>query len=81
LGQSDASVRRFAASALGRIGDLRALPALEQLAETDPHQYENGVYGVREAARRAIKLIKFINNRQTIEPEDEVSLKINRNLD
>ena len=81
LGHSDASVRRFAASALGQIGDLRALPALEQLAETDPHQYENGVYGVRESARRAIKLIKFINNRQTIEPEDEVSLKTNRNLD
>ncbi len=81
LGDSDASVRRFAASALGRIGDLRALPALEHLAETDAHQYENGVYGVREAARRSIKLIKFINNLGSIEPVDEVSLKINRNLD
>jgi HEAT repeat protein len=81
LGDSDASVRRFAASALGRIGDLRALPALEQLAETDAHQYQNGVYGVREAARRSIKLIKFINNLGSIEPVDEVSLKINRNLD
>jgi len=81
LGYDDSAVRRFAAGALGRIGDLRALPALEHLAETDPHQYENGVYGVREAARRAIKLIKFINNPESIEPVDKISLKINRNLD
>lgn len=57
LGHSDASIRTFAAYALGQIGDPQALPALKHLAETDPHQYENGVYGVREAARSAIKQI------------------------
>ncbi len=46
LEHSDVFVRLFAANSLGRIGDTRALPALENLAQTDPHQYENGVYGV-----------------------------------
>ncbi|MHC4113068.1 MAG: HEAT repeat domain-containing protein [Planctomycetota bacterium] len=81
LEHSDVFVRLFTANSLGRIGDTRALPALKYLAETDPHQYENGVYGVREAARRAIKRIKFINNPESIELVDEISLKINRNLD
>ena len=57
LGHDDSAVRRFAAYALGRIGDPQALAALRHLAETDPHRYENGVYGVREAARRAIDQI------------------------
>ena len=57
LGHSDASIRIFAANALGRIGDPQALPALEQLARNDPYQYENGVYDVREAARHAIEQI------------------------
>ena len=51
-------VRRFAAGALGQIGDPQALPALKHLAETDPYQYENGVYGVREAASEAIEKIQ-----------------------
>ncbi len=80
LGDSDPSIRRFAAGALGQIGDLRALSALEHLANTDPYQYENGVYGVRETARRAIDRIKLINNPVSIKPADEISLKINRNL-
>lgn len=63
LGHGDSSIRRFAAHALGRIGDSRALPALERLAETDPYQYRNGVYGVREAAREAIERINAgLNN-------------------
>jgi hypothetical protein len=57
LAHDDSAVRRFAAYALGRIGDPQALAALRHLAETDPHRYENGVYGVREAARRAIDQI------------------------
>ena len=59
LGHEDESVRRFAAHALGRLGDPRALPALERPADTDPHQYENGVYGVRKAAAEAIEKIQY----------------------
>ena len=81
LEHSDVFVRLFAANSLGRIGDTRALPALKYLAETDPHQYENGEYGVRVAARKAIKRIKFINNPESIELVDRLSLKINRNLE
>jgi hypothetical protein len=60
LGHKDEVIRRFAAHALGRIGDPQALPVLEHLAENDPHQYENGVYGVREAAREAIERIRVV---------------------
>jgi len=60
LEHSDSSIRTFAAYALGQIGDPQALPALKHLADTDPHQYENGVYGVREAARRAIEQINKV---------------------
>jgi HEAT repeat protein len=60
LEHSDPSIRTFAAYALGQIGDSQALPALKHLAETDPYQYENGVYGVREAARRAIEQINKV---------------------
>lgn len=60
LEHSDSSIRTFAAYALGQIGDSQALPALKHLADTDPHQYENGVYGVREAARRAIEQINKV---------------------
>lgn len=80
LGDRDPSIRRFAAGALGQIGDLRALPALKHLANTDPYRYENGVYGVRETARGAIDRIKLINNPVSIEQADEISQKINRNL-
>jgi HEAT repeat protein len=59
LGHEDASIREFAAHALGRIGDSRALSSLEHLARTDPYQYANGVYGVREAARKAIERIRL----------------------
>lgn len=58
LGHEDASIRRFAAHALGRIGDPHALSALEQLAQNDPYQYENGVYGVRQVAAEAIERIR-----------------------
>jgi len=58
LQHQDSHVRRFAADALGQIGDPQALPALKHLAETDPYQYENGVYGVREAASEAVKKIQ-----------------------
>ncbi|MHC4166086.1 MAG: HEAT repeat domain-containing protein [Planctomycetota bacterium] len=58
LRHNDASIRRFAAYALGRIADIRALPTLERLAESDPHQYENGVFGVRKAAAQAIASIR-----------------------
>lgn len=60
LEHSDSSIRTFAAYALGQIGDPQALPALQHLAETDPHRYENGVYGVREAAHRAIEQINKV---------------------
>lgn len=58
LGHEELSIREFSATALGRIGNPRALPLLEHLAETDPHQYENGRYGVREAAIEAIEKIR-----------------------
>jgi HEAT repeat protein len=48
----------FTAHALGRIGDARALPALGDLAQTDPFEHENGVYHVRKAAARAIERIQ-----------------------
>jgi HEAT repeat protein len=81
LEHSEVFVRLFAANSLGRIGDTRALPALKYLADTDPHQYENGEYGVREAARRAIKRIKFINNPESIEPVDRLAIITNQKLD
>jgi len=58
LGHDDSYIRRYAAGALGRIGDPRALPALEHLAETDPVQYEEGVFHVRKAATEAVAKIK-----------------------
>lgn len=58
LGHGDPSIRRFAADALGRIGDPQALPALERVAQNDPYQYENGVYGVRQAAAEAVQRIR-----------------------
>lgn len=58
LGHDDSYIRRNAAGALGQIGDPRALPALEHLAETDPVQYEEGVFHVRKAATEAVAKIK-----------------------
>ncbi|MCY2952518.1 MAG: HEAT repeat domain-containing protein [Planctomycetota bacterium] len=58
LDHSDSTIRSFAASALGQIGDPEAIPALKRVAETDPAQHGNGVYGVREAAKRAIQTIQ-----------------------
>ncbi len=58
LGHDDQIVRTFSTYALGRIGDPAALPALKHLAQTDPHQYENGTYGVRKAATRTIEKIQ-----------------------
>jgi len=57
LHHSDASIRRFAAYALGRIGDPATIDALKRVAATDPYQYEDGRYGVREAASRALQRI------------------------
>jgi len=58
LQHQDSHIRRFAAGALGQIGDAQALTDLKHLAETDPYQYENGVYGVREAASEAVEKIQ-----------------------
>jgi HEAT repeat protein len=58
LQHQDPHIRRFAAGALGQIRDPQALSALKHLVETDPYQYENGVYGVREAASEAIEKIQ-----------------------
>ncbi len=71
LGHNDSTVRRFAAYALSRIGDPRALPALKHVAETDPHQYENGVYGVREAARIAIERIA---QKEPVRSKNEITI-------
>jgi len=78
LEHDDSTVRRFAASALGRIGDARAVPALKLLAQSDPSQYANGVYGVRLAANEAIESITKV---RTVEAEDKIRIKINRNLE
>lgn len=75
LGHDDSDIRRFAAYALGQIGDIQALSELEHIAETDPDQYENGVFGVREAAQRAIEQI---NKSSHTEIKD--SIIINRNI-
>jgi beta-lactamase regulating signal transducer with metallopeptidase domain/HEAT repeat protein len=49
--------RNYAASALGKIGDARALPALERMAVNDPHVL-NGVYVNRDQAKLALKSIR-----------------------
>jgi hypothetical protein len=54
--------RMGAASALGKIGDPRAIEVLQQMADTDPYVDANGVYRNREVARRAVQAIR---NRQT----------------
>jgi HEAT repeat protein len=56
LSDEDSTVRYFAVDALGRIGDRRALPALEKLAATESaHHYGRSV---RDAAQEAIKRIR-----------------------
>lgn len=56
------NVRRCAALALGEIGDPRALPALERLAQTDPFLWINPdtkeeLYLVRIDARQALEVL------------------------
>lgn len=75
LGHEDSNIRRFAAYAIGQIGDSQGLPALKNLALTDPYRYENGVFGVREAAQNAIEQI---NKLSPSEIKDKI--KINRNI-
>ena len=73
LSHKDATIRRFAVSALGQIGDPKAIPALKRVAETDPARHENGVYGVREAAREAIRAInEGVNSGRHEQPKGDV---------
>lgn len=58
LEHDDSLVRRYTAQALGQIGDPRALPALEHLVETDPVEYQEGVFHVRKAAAKAVQKIR-----------------------
>ena len=58
LAHNDPHTRRLAAFALGEIGDPNALPALQDLAETDPYQHSEDLYPVRRSAKEAIKKIR-----------------------
>jgi HEAT repeat protein len=58
LRDEDSMVRLFVVEALGRIGDRRALPALQAVAANDPVQDSQGRFHVRERARWAIKQIQ-----------------------
>lgn len=61
LKHKNSTVRSFAASALGHIGDSDAIGPLRELAGTDPVQHENGIYPVRKAAEDAIEKIECAN--------------------
>lgn len=58
LAHKDPLTRRFAAFALGDIGDPKALPALQRIAETDPYQQSEDRYPVRWSANEAIRKIQ-----------------------
>ena len=58
LAHNNPTTRRFAAIALGDIGDQKALPALQRIAETDPFQQSEDRYPVRWSAKEAIKKIR-----------------------
>jgi HEAT repeat protein len=58
LAHNDQLKRRSAAIALGNIGDPKALPALQHIAETDPYQQSDDRYPVRWSANEAIKKIR-----------------------
>jgi beta-lactamase regulating signal transducer with metallopeptidase domain/HEAT repeat protein len=65
LKHNNPTVRSFAASALGRIGDPDAIDPLRELAGKDPVQHENGIYPVRKAAEDAIEKIESVNRPQS----------------
>jgi beta-lactamase regulating signal transducer with metallopeptidase domain/HEAT repeat protein len=58
LNDQDDTLRYFAVTALGRIGDAQALSALEQVAANDPAKNEKGQFYVRQAAQEAIQQIR-----------------------
>ena len=58
LAHNDQLKRRCAAFALGDIGDPKALPALQRIAETDPYQQSEDRYPVRWSAKETIKKIR-----------------------
>ena len=62
--------RMDAATALGKIGDSRALDALRQMADADPYVDQSGVYKNRQVAREAIQAIR---SRATTRPSDGAS--------
>jgi HEAT repeat protein len=74
LQHDDASIRRFAAYALGRIGDPRAIPALRRTARADPAQYEDGTYGVRRAAAQALE--KILENKDDPARHERIGLQL-----
>lgn len=57
LGYEDTIVRSFVIHALGRIGDHRALPSLEKVAQKDPATNDKGEFHLRKYAQNAIEQI------------------------
>jgi HEAT repeat protein len=66
INHEDATVRLFAILALGHIGDVRSLPALENVAATDAATDQQGKLYLRESAQQAVQQIR--SARQTVEP-------------
>jgi HEAT repeat protein len=61
LADPDSNLRANAARILGQIGDARALPALEQMAQLDKARSmgtTGSLVNVAEAAKQAIEKIK-----------------------
>ncbi len=61
LEHDNPTIRQFAATALGRIGDGRAIPPLMQMEANDPAQDQTGHYYLRERARDALAQIRTGN--------------------
>jgi type II secretory pathway component GspD/PulD (secretin)/beta-lactamase regulating signal transducer with metallopeptidase domain/HEAT repeat protein len=73
LGDPDAIIRTFAVQALGCIGDPRALPALEQLAQHDPATDYKGEFYLRKAAGKAIEQIRAADPPGAATPEPKTT--------
>ncbi len=71
LGDSDATIRSFAIQALACIGDPRAVPALEQVAQHDPATTPQGEFYLRTAAGKAIEKIRAADSPGAVTPESK----------
>ena len=53
IGDPEHFVRKSAVEGLGKLRDPSLAPLLDQIARSDPYQRGDGVYPVRDAARKA----------------------------